>query len=208
MKKILALTSLIFALSVGATAMAADDTSVTKDPGAVVNYETVKANGYTTVLVHKADDINNIVYVDQADDTFGAALTLMLKADMDDGEYTMKLGGAGKETIASNFTLTTNSGSGSEGSTTDTVVADMDSVATTNNGDGTKNIAFSATVTQDVDAVEFTVTKGEYTATGVLDLKNSLNISGTNADCAILVSNIPDGYNITAKLVKKATSND
>ena len=201
MKKILALTSLIFALSVGATAMAADESEV-PNVASGVDYTTTIADGFATVLVQGPGEATDIVYVDQADSVFGASLKLMLKEDINDGTYTIKFGGAGKETTTQEFTLTTNSGS-----TTDPVVADMTTAATTNNGDGTTNIAFSATVDRDVDAVEFTVTKGGDTKTGVLDLKTPLTISGTNAECAVLVSNIPTEYTVTARLVKKATSN-
>lgn len=202
MKKILALTSLVFALSVGATAMAADDTDVT-NVASGVDYTTNAATSFSTVLVQGPGATPDIVYVDQAEETFTTGLQLMLKPNLADGTYTIKFGGAGQTAASQTFTLTTNSG----GSTTDTVVADMTTAATTNNGDGTTNIAFSATVDRDVDAVEFTVTKGGDTKTGVLDLKTPLTISGTNAECAVLVSNIPDGYTVTAKLVKKATSN-
>lgn len=202
MKKILALTSLIFALSVGATAMAADPTEVDNDADGVT-YTTANAGGYATVLVQGPDTATDIVYVDQADSVFDASLDLILKAGIDDGKYTIKFGGAGKETTTQEFTLTTNSGS-----TTDPVVADMTTAATTNNGDGTTNIAFKATVDKSFDAVEFTVTKGENSKTGVLDLKNKVTLTGVAADCAILVSNIPNEYRVTAKLVQKATSNN
>jgi hypothetical protein len=208
MKKILALTSLIFALSVGATAMAADDTSVTKDPGAVVNYETVKANGYTTVLVHKADDINNIVYVDQADDTFGAALTLMLKADMDDGEYTMKLGGAGKETIASNFTLKTNSGSGSTDPDPAPTVEMGDPVATTNNSDGTKNAAYETLVTSNYNKIKFTCSKNGVQKTATIAIDGIDNLTGVAANVVVLVKNVPVDVTIDSVALVNVTENN
>ena len=50
MKKILALTSLIFALSVGATAMAADESEV-PNVASGVDYTTTIADGFATVLV-------------------------------------------------------------------------------------------------------------------------------------------------------------
>ena len=201
MKKILALTSLIFALSVGATAMASDAQSVPNDPSGV-DYTTENASGYATVLVQ--DSNNDIVYVDQNDSLFGTGLNLMLKPNLTPGTYTIKFGGAGKTTAIQEFTLTAAGG----GSTTDPVVADMTTAATTNNGDGTTNIAFKATVDKSFDAVEFTVTKGENSKTGVLDLKNKVTLTGVAADCAILVSNIPNEYQVTAKLVQKATSNN
>ena len=202
MKKILALTSLVFALSVGATAMAADEQSVQNVTNGV-DYTTENASGYATVLVQGPGEATDIVYVDQHDSAFGTGLNLMLKPNLTPGTYTIKFGGAGKETTTQEFTLTTNSGS-----TTDPVVADMTTAATTNNGDGTTNIAFKATVDKSFDAVEFTVTKGENSKTGVLDLKNKVTLTGVAADCAILVSNIPNEYQVTAKLVQKATSNN
>ena len=86
MKKILALTSLIFALSVGATAMAADYEE-TNDKINGVTHSTSLANGYATVLVQASN--NDIVYVDQADSVFPETLDIMLKAGIDDGVYTM-----------------------------------------------------------------------------------------------------------------------
>ena len=95
MKKILALTSLIFALSVGATAMAADESEV-PNVASGVDYTTTIADGFATVLVQGPGEATDIVYVDQADSVFGASLNLMLKAGINDGTYTIKFGGAGK----------------------------------------------------------------------------------------------------------------
>ena len=206
MKKILALTSLVFALSVGATAMAADYTETNNASG--VTHTTNEATSFSTVLVQGPGASTDIVYVDQAEEnrTFPTALQLMLKPNLKDGTYKIKFGGAGQTLKEVELELTTAGG----GSTTDTVVADMTTAATTNNGDGTTNVAFSANVNTDVDAVEFTVTKTEtgQNKTGVLDLKSCPTISGgTTVECAVLVSNIPEGYTVTAKLVKKATSN-
>ena len=92
MKKIIACISLVFAMSAGVTALAADDI-YTKDGNSV----TYDANGYSTVLIEN-DTTNEIVFVDQNDaglNANGTSAKFLLKGDkLADGDYTMTLGGA------------------------------------------------------------------------------------------------------------------
>ena len=202
MKKILALTSLVFALSVGATAMAADDTELPNDASGV-NYTTNKATSFSTVLVQGPDASTDIVYVDQAEEnrTFTTGLQLMLKPNLADGTYTIKFGGAGQTAASQTFTLTTNSG----GSTPDPAptTIPMTKAKETVYPQG-KNIAFEAAVTTAVNAVKFTVTKGTDTKEGIITLNNApAEISGVYANCVVLVTGIPDDVTVTAELLNQ-----
>ena len=198
MKKILALTSLVFALSVGATAMAADY-EVTNDKINGVTHTTALANGYETVLVQASND--DIVYVDQADSVFGASLNLMLKAGIDDGTYTMKFGGAGQTLKEVELELTT-AGGGSTPDPAPTTIP-MTKAKETVYPQG-KNIAFEAAVTTAVNAVKFTVTKGTDTKEGIITLNNApAEISGVYANCVVLVTGIPDDVTVTAELLNQ-----
>lgn len=87
MKKIIACISLVFAMSAGVTALAADAT-YTKDTNDVA----IDATGYTTVLIEDAAD--NIWYVDQNDSGLGSTAKFLMKADPADGTYTVKMGGS------------------------------------------------------------------------------------------------------------------
>lgn len=195
MKKILALTSLVFALSVGATAMAADYTETNNANG--VTHTTNAANGYTTVLVQASDD--TIVYVDQAEDVFGTSINLMLKAGLDDGTYTIKFGGAGQAVIAKTLELTAATTDPDPAPTTIPMTAAKETVYPEG-----KNIAFEAEVTTAVNAVKFTVTKGTDTKEGIITLNNApAEISGVYANCVVLVTGIPEGVTVTAELLNQ-----
>ena len=199
MKKILALTSLIFALSVGATAMAADESEV-PNVASGVDYTTTIADGFATVLVQGPGEATDIVYVDQADSVFGASLKLMLKEDINDGTYTIKFGGAGKEATSRTFTLKTATTDPDPDPTTIPMTAAKETVYPQG-----KNIAFEAEVTTAVNAVKFTVNDGTGNKTATIRLTNApAAISGgAYANCVVLVTGIPDGVTVTAELLNQ-----
>ena len=199
MKKILALTSLIFALSVGATAMAADESEVPNVANGV-DYTTTAANGFATVLVQGPGEATDIVYVDQADSVFGASLKLMLKEDINDGTYTIKFGGAGKEATSRTFTLKTATTDPDPDPTTIPMTKAKETVYPQG-----KNIAFETSVTTAVNAVKFTVNDGTDAKTATIPLTNApAAISGgAYADCVVLVTGIPDGVTVTAELLNQ-----
>lgn len=101
MKKIIACISLVFAMSAGVTALAADATYSEAD-----NSASIDATGYTTVLIEDAED--TILYVDQNDSGLGSAAKFLLKGanKLADGTYTVTLGGSSTlETTSTTFTV-------------------------------------------------------------------------------------------------------
>ena len=207
MKKILALTSLIFALSVGVTAMAADLTEVDNDADGVT-YTTANAGGYATVLVQGPDTATDIVYVDQADSVFDASLDLILKADIADGKYTIKFGGAGKETTTQEFTLkTATTDPDPDPAPADTVEMQAVGIITDNN-DGTKNAAYETLVSSSYNKIKFTCTVGEETKEATLNIDGIDNLTDMAAYVVVLVKNVPSEVtNLKVALVNVAGSN-
>ena len=199
MKKILALTSLIFALSVGATAMAADESEVPNVANGV-DYTTTAANGFATVLVQGPDEATDIVYVDQADSVFDTSLKLMLKEDINDGTYTIKFGGAGKEATSRTFTLKTATTDPDPAPTTIPMTVAKETVYPQG-----KNIAFETSVTTAVNAVKFTVNDETGAQTATIPLINAPAVisGGMYADCVVLVTGIPNGVTVTAELLNQ-----
>ena len=111
MKKILACMSLVFALSAGATALAAElDTSQVYDSSE--NSLKVGLSGATemnTILITKDNDTSDdgIVFVDQNDDTFRSVTSFLLKGEsLKPGTYTVKMNtkGGGEPTV-NTFTI-------------------------------------------------------------------------------------------------------
>ena len=101
MKKIIACISLVFAMSAGVTALAADATYSDAD-----NSASIDATGYTTVLIEDAS--SNILYVDQNDSGLGSTAKFLLKGTdkLADGTYTVKLGGSSTAAAStSTFTI-------------------------------------------------------------------------------------------------------
>ena len=92
MKKIIACISLVFAMSAGVTALAADAT-YTKDGNSVSGFD---ATGYSTVLIteDRIDDVDDIVYVNQDDSGLAGMTQFLIKDGAKDGKYKMKFGGA------------------------------------------------------------------------------------------------------------------
>lgn len=99
MKKVIACISLIFAMSAGVTALAADynetDTTVT-----------VGDSGYKTILITPTNDTRNIVYVNQNDSAsgFNAATKFYIKANAPVGDYTVTKGN-GTATTTETFSI-------------------------------------------------------------------------------------------------------
>ena len=99
MKKILACMSLVFVLSAGATALAAElDTSQVYDSSE--NSLKVSLSGATemnTILITKdgVSGSDGIVFADQNDDTFRGVTSFLLKGEsLDPGTYTVKMNNA------------------------------------------------------------------------------------------------------------------
>ena len=204
MKKILALTSLIFALSVGATAMASDAQSVPNDPSGV-DYTTENASGYATVLVQ--DSNNDIVYVDQNDSLFGTGLNLMLKPNLTPGTYTIKFGGAGKTTAIQEFTLTAAGGGSTDPEPADTVQMDL-AANVTDNHDGTKNAAYATLVSSNYNKIKFTFTIDGVQKTATLDIDGINNLTGVAANVVVLVKNVPLGVTIDSVALVNVTESN
>ncbi len=89
MKKIIACISLVFALSAGVTALAANDYSSNYDENNTFSLEA--AETMNTILV-TADDDGEVVYADQNDSTFAGATSFLFKGDsLAPGTYTVKM---------------------------------------------------------------------------------------------------------------------
>lgn len=104
MKKLTVLAALILTVSAGTTAFAQTDYDPTNE--SVKNTDQIN---YKTVLITKGDEeekptADNIVYMAQAADTFGAATDFLLKynsadgTSVADGVYTIRLGGGSNGT--------------------------------------------------------------------------------------------------------------
>ncbi len=103
MKKIIACISLVFAMSAGVTALAADNAEhVDSNNSVKVNTDAT----YNTVLI--ADPNGKTVYINQNDTTgFGAASSFLLKgsAATTYGDYTVKMGSASGATTTMSFKI-------------------------------------------------------------------------------------------------------
>lgn len=86
MKKLLVCMSVIFALSAGITALAAD-----ADYNNDSNSANLNAKGYKTVLIKKSDS-DDIVYVDQDDNGLDSVAEFFLKEKPAEGSYVVMLG--------------------------------------------------------------------------------------------------------------------
>ena len=93
MKKIIACISLVFAMSAGVTALAAEEATYTKDGNSVSGFD---ANTYSTVLIteDRIDDVDDIVYVNQEDSGLAGITQFLIKDGAKEGNYKMKFGGA------------------------------------------------------------------------------------------------------------------
>lgn len=105
MKKTIVLAALLAAMSAGTTSFAATEYDSTQK--SVSNTE---QSSYKTVLISKGnkDDAvtdENIVYVNQADNTFDAATSFLLKSGVTDGVYTLRFGGSTGECVPKEFAI-------------------------------------------------------------------------------------------------------
>ena len=110
MKKIIACMSLVFALSTGATALAAVDVIDSGEYHSSNNSLSVSGSGATnmnTVLITKDADI---LFADQNDDTFSGVTSFLLKGkSLDVGTYTVKMNTKdGGEATTKTFTIANN----------------------------------------------------------------------------------------------------
>lgn len=91
MKFLAGITVLTAALTVGITAFADSTATYTDTTNNTVSV--TDTGSYQTVMITKADDPTNVVYLNQTDNnSFGATADFMLKDDTDYGKYTVQLG--------------------------------------------------------------------------------------------------------------------
>lgn len=203
MKKIIACMSLVFALSAGATALAAvgDVNNAYIKDGNKLDVDIAGATSMHTVLITKDDVSGNegIVFADQNDDTFSSVASFLLKGDkLAEGTYTVKMntkdGGPATEktfTISDEppkeigistaaFTYTKKDSKGN----------DIYDTGFTVNNEDLSNIKYIA------------VTNPDNQKTVYFDFPN---IKGT-ANVAIRINNIPEGKSVSVKLVDAQSS--
>ena len=197
MKKILACMSLVFALSTGATALAAVDVIDSGEYHSSNNSLSVFGSGATnmnTVLITKDAD-NDIVFADQNDSTFLGVTEFLLKGNsLDVGTYTVKMNKKnGGDAIVKTFTIADN---------TPQSTMDITTVAFKYDKNGVYDTGFKAEAVNLANINYIAITnetegpsKGK---TAYIRLDSTVN--GT-VNVAIRVNNIPEGKSVSVKLV-------
>lgn len=185
MKKIIACISLVFAMSAGVTALAAEDPSFvndeTKDAITVGD-----ASAYKTVLIEKDTDI---LYVDQIDTGLSAASNFLIKApETEEGTYTVKMGGNDGEPYSRTLVISNE------------VLPTVTPLAKTNekdNGNGTRDIACFAegVAASACNYAVITVTKEADSKTAYYEFTTTCSGDG-DMNVAIRVTNVPTGYDV------------
>lgn len=102
-----------------------------------------EAEGKSTVIIYKGTDSptsDNIVYVNQASGVFGAATDFLLKADVEEGAYTVKFGGSADTPLTSTFNI------GMTNSETDVKLEQIEGTSGYIAVDGKYNIGYKGTV--------------------------------------------------------------
>lgn len=188
MKKIIACISLVFAMSAGVTALAADADYV-KDGN---SYSGNISEGYTTVLIEKdavGETPSEIVYVNQEGNGLGTAVNFLLKGDeLADGDYTVTLGGSSTgQPIKSKFKV--------KKVPVNTPVTVMGQLVAE---DGTSQIGCKArTTAANAAYLVVTAVNDGVTQTGYLET----NFSGDgDLDLAIKITDIPKDTTVTVYL--------
>ena len=186
MKKIIACLSLALAMVAGTTAMAAPGATYVPADNKVTVTE---ANAYKTVLIE--DPAGKPVYIDQATDVFAATADFLIKANPDQGNYTVKLGGNGTVTTAT-FTV-------SAPVTPDpdpTPVGDpMNWTAQVADANGT---TYSAGFTAEavnlntVSKIAISKTVGGVTQTAALNISDVWTTASGTVNLAVKVTNVPN----------------
>lgn len=190
MKKIIACISLVFAMSAGVTALAADTAAPSDNNSVDVNTEAT----YNTVLITADDYEDEIVYVDQDDTGFAAASNFLLKAGTDTkyGAYTVKMGSASGDTAEMHFIIV-------EPDTTPDIT--MTEAYTYQVGDKyDKGFTLKNTSLSGYNKLVFTATNGEDTDTATFELP--FTISGeSDVNFAVRVTRIPEGVTVTLGVI-------
>ena len=182
MKKIIACLSLALAMVAGTTAMAAP--AATYD-SANNKVSVTEANAYKTVLIE--DPAGKPVYIDQATDVFAATAEFLIKANPDQGNYTVKLGGNGTVTTAT-FTV-------SEAAEPPVVVSPMTWMAQVADDNGTTYSAgFTATAVNlnTVSKIAISKTVGGVTQTAALNISDVWTTASGTVNLAVKVTNVPN----------------
>ena len=190
MKKIIACISLVFAMSAGVTALAADADYV-KDGN---SYSGDIPAGYTTVLIEKdavGDTPSEIVYVDQNDDDgLGTTVNFSLKGEkLADGTYTVKLGGHDTDDLTTKkFTIS----SEPVATTPATIMGRVEY----ENEEGEARYKVGCKATVDLKNAAYVVLDVTNTDTKINNsISFSTNLSGDgSADIAIEIHNVPLNY--------------
>lgn len=191
MKKIIACISLVFAMSAGVTALAAD----TATPGDNNSVDVTLDTTYNTVLITK-NDTGDTVYVNQDDTTgFATGSNFLLKegTDTNYGEYTVKMGSASGATTTMSFEIVDPNAAPeaitmTQAYTYDTKDGKYDAGFTYEGSlDGYSNLVFN--VTKTVDEVETT-------KTAIFGLPTTFTGEGIT-DFAVRVVDIPNGVTVT-----------
>ncbi len=182
MKKIIACISLVFAMSAGVTALA--DTAT---PGDNTDVDVVTENTYNTVLITAKEDKDNIVFVDQNDSGFAATVKFLLKEDIADGEYVVKMGSASGAATSMEFRI---------GEAPKTAIS-MTKAYTYDTKDGKYDAGFTYEGSlEGYSKLVFTATAEKGSDTATFDLPTTFSGEGIT-DFAVRVVDIPDGVEVT-----------
>ena len=198
MKKIIACMSLVFALSTGATALAAVDVIDSGEYHSSNNSLSVAGSGATnmnTVLITKDLD-NDIVFADQNDSTFLGVTEFLLKGNsLDVGTYTVKMNTKdGGEATTKTFTIANN-----EPLTELAINAEEFRYPKKDyKGADVYDTGFKAEAVNLANIKFIAITSTLYGKTAYYPLDS--NVSGT-VNVAIRVNNIPDNDSVSVRLV-------
>ena len=205
MKKILACMSLVFALSAGATALAAElDTSKVYDSRE--NSLKVGLSGATyknTILITKDNDTSNdgIVFVDQNDSTFSTVGTFLLKGEsLAPGTYTVKMNNAEGNGFETKTFMVAEDAPTDAQELTQSFRYDYGSgenaryhVGFLGEGINLSNYKFIAVTNKTID-------DNDYDKTIYYPIGATLN---TPANVAVKINNIPNGVTLSVSLVEE-----
>ena len=193
MKKLFACASLVVAMMLSTSAMAAvtSDADIAVADGAVTNAD-IAADTYKTVLIYAGETTDapteaNIEYVNTYSTAVSSATSFALKNEAANGKYVMMLGGAG--TLAEPVAATKVAFEITDDPIVDDPTLDaVDSAGTVTNTDGTWNAGFKGVFTLSdynsvildlgttklawsIDAVFGTIT-GDVTTSAALEIQN------------------------------------
>lgn len=189
MKKIIACISLAFAMSAGATALAATTATPVEDDSVRVESDAV----YNTVLIEHSTS-NEIVYVNQNDEGYNeAALNFLIKANPAQGTYNVTLGKAdGTAPIETTFEIA---------DTTPNV--EIPKVYDGVNEAGDRVVGFSLKTSENLSSytkLYFTATKGGETKSVCVDPGLPTITGSSNIDILVEVTGVPEGVTLTVGL--------